>query len=535
MHGSDTDVSASPRRWWILVILCLNLVLVVAANSSVNVALPTMVAELNASQTQLQWIVDAYAIVFAGLLLPMGAIADRFGRKGTMQTGLVIYGLAALAASTANDATTVIAARAVMGVGAAAVMPSTLSILTNVFPPHERQRAISIWAGFAGAGAAIGPVASGWLLTHYWWGSVFLISTVIAAGALVIGFLIVPTSKDPEATPLDPVAGLLSTLGFATLLYGIIEGPERGWTDPLTIVSFACAAVGLVTFVLWERRRANPMLDMGFFSNPRFSVGASVIAFTFLSMFGMLFLLTQYLQFVKSYSPLEAGVAMLPMALTLVIVAPRSAPAIVRWGQRRVIGFGLLTVCAGLAILGVFISPDLNYWIVAACLVLVAAGVGMTTAPSTGLIMSSLPLRKAGVGSAVNDTTREVGGAVGVAVLGSIVGVLYRTGLGDAAAALPAQALDAARRSVGGALGVAAAMQGRMPEEAAALAASARKAFTDGLALALVIGAAVAAVAAAVVWHFLRGVDFGSHGHGEPLPAAAEAEAVAPTDRVTEA
>lgn len=517
------DVSASPRRWWILVILCLNLVLVVAANSSVNVALPTMVDELGASQTQLQWIVDAYAIVFAGLLLPMGAIADRFGRKGTMQTGLVIYGLAALWASGANDATTVIVARAFMGIGAAAVMPSTLSILTNVFPPHERQRAISIWAGFAGAGAAIGPVASGWLLTHYWWGSVFLISTVIAAGALVVGFLIVPTSKDPNSTPLDPLAGLLSTVGFATLLFGIIEGPERGWTDPLTLASFVTAVVGLTAFVLWERRRSDPMLDMRFFSNPRFSVGAAVIAFTFLSMFGMLFLLTQYLQFVKAYSPLKAGVAMLPMALTLVIVAPRSAPAIVRWGQRRVIGAGLLTVCAGLGLLGVSIVPDLNYWVIALCLMLVAAGVGMTTAPSTGLIMSSLPLRKAGVGSAVNDTTREVGGAVGVAVLGSIVGVLYRSGLGDAAAALPPQALEAARRSVGGALAVATGMQGQLPEKAAALATTARTAFTDGLALALTIGAVVAAIAAAVVWHFLRGVELDTSQARPGRPVEAEA------------
>lgn len=523
MPSAGEAPEASPRRWWILGILCLNLVLVVAANSSVNVALPTMVAELGASQTQLQWIVDAYAIIFAGLLLPMGAIADRFGRKGTMQAGLLIYGLAGLVASMAGNATTLIAARAVMGIGATAVMPSTLSILTNVFPPHERQRAISIWAGFAGAGAAIGPVASGWLLTHYWWGSVFLIPTVIAAMALLVGFVIVPTSKDPDSTPLDPVAGLLSTVGFAALLYGIIEGPDRGWTEPLTIASFACGAVGLVAFVLWERRRENPMLDMRFFSIPPFSVGASVIAFTFLSMFGMLFLLTQYLQFVKGYSPLKAGLAMLPMALTQLVVAPRSAAAIERWGQRRVIGSGLLAVCAGLALLGFFITPGLNYWVVAVCLVLVATGVGMTTAPSTGLIMSSLPLRKAGVGSAVNDTTREVGGAVGVAVLGSIVGVLYRSRVGEGMAALPAQAAEAARRSVGGALEVADTVRDSLPDQAAALASNARSAFTDGLALALTIGAVVAAVAAAVAWHFLRGVDL-SQPHltgGEAVDAEA--------------
>lgn len=518
---------ASSRRWWILAILCINLVLVVAANSSTNVALPTMVDELDASQTQLQWIVDAYAIVFAGLLLPMGAVADRFGRKGTMQAGLVIFGVAAYVASTANDATTVIGARAVMGIGAAAVMPSTLSILTNVFPPHERQRAISIWAGFAGAGAAIGPVASGWLLTHYWWGSVFLISTVIAAIALFAGFLIVPTSKSAHTTPLDPVAGILSTVGFATLLFAVIEGPERGWSDPTTLGAFAVAAVGLTAFVLWERRRRDPMLDMTFFKNPHFSVGSAVIAFTFLSMFGMLFLLTQYLQFVKAYSPLKAGVAMLPMALTLLVVAPRSAVAVARWGQRRVIGFGLLTVCAGLAILGFLITPGMAYWILAACLMLVAAGVAMTTAPSTGLIMSSLPLQKAGVGSAVNDTTREVGGAVGVAALGSIVGVLYRTGLHDALAQLPPQAAAAAERSVGGALLVARQVGAVMPDQAAALASTARTAFTDGLALALTVGAIVAVVAAAVTWHFLRNAGTVTHEGDTGIDATADSGAEA--------
>ena len=482
------------RRWKILAVLCLSLVLVVVGNSSLNVALPTLQRDLGATGTQLQWIVDAYAIVFAGLLLPSGALGDRFGRKGALQAGLVVYGLASLLATLANSPNQLIATRALMGLGAAFVMPATLSILANVFPPRERARAIAIWAGFSGAGAAIGPVLSGFLLEHFSWGSVFLVNVPIVIGALVAGAVLVPTSKDPNHGRLDPIGALMSVVALASLLYAIIEAPVNGWGSPGTIGGFAVFVTFAVGFVAWERRNPHPMLPMTFFANRRFSVGATTITLTFFAMFGLFFVLTQYLQFVLGFSPFQAGLATLPLAFMLVIFAPRSAGFVARFGQARVQAFGLTLVAIGLLVTA-SLTPTSSYGLVAVGLVIMGIGMACTTAPATNAIISSVPLAKSGVGSAVNDTTREVGGALGIAVIGSLVASAYRASMADKVTSLPVELAGQARDSVGGAFGAGKALGAAGTQ----LATEAKLAFTDAMGTALTVAAVVALVCAGIV------------------------------------
>jgi EmrB/QacA subfamily drug resistance transporter len=486
------------RRWQILAVLCLSLVLIVAGNSSLNVALPTIVRELGATQTQLQWIVDAYAIVFAAMLLPAGALGDRYGRKGALQAGLTVFGLAAFAASFAADPVQVIAARAVMGLGAAFVMPATLSLLATSFPPRERGRAIAIWAGFAGAGGVIGPLLSGLLLERFWWGAVFFINLPIVAIALLAGAGIVPTSRDEQHRPLDPVGGLLSVTGLALALFAVIEGPARGWLALPTIAAFLAGVGVLGAFGWWEHRSANPMLDLSWFGDRNFSVGAGTITLAFFSAFGVFFLVTQYFQFVLGYAPITAAVAQLPVAASLITVAPRSAGLAERFGPNRVVAGGLALVATGLALLALTATVDATYLAVLPSLVLFGCGIALTTAPSTALILSAMPTDRAGVGSAVNDTTRELGGSLGVAVLGSILASLYRAGL--PVAELPARVREIAVQSVGAALQVAE--QAPQPELGRQLADAARAAFVTGFRVAFVVAAAVAVAAAAMVAAF---------------------------------
>ena len=312
-----------------------------------QVELPTLVRELGATQTQLQWLVDAYALVFAGLLLPFGALGDRYGRKGALQVGLVVFALGAVLASGADGAGQVIALRALMGVGAALVMPATLSLLSSTFPPAERPRAIAIWAGFAGAGGAIGMLASGALLEQFWWGSIFLVNVPVVVLALAVGARILPTSRDRQRRPLDPVGSLTSVVGMGALLYAIIEGPSLGWTSVEVVVAAVVGLAGLGAFGWWERRVAHPMLDLSWFRDARFASGVATITLAFFAMFGVFFLLTQYLQFVLGYSALGAGFASLPMAVMMVVVSPRSAPLVARFGPRRTVTTGLLVMAAG--------------------------------------------------------------------------------------------------------------------------------------------------------------------------------------------
>jgi EmrB/QacA subfamily drug resistance transporter len=507
----------NPRRWLVLAVMCLSLLLIVMDNTIVNVALPTIRTDLGATTSQLQWIVDAYILVFAGLLLTMGSLGDRFGRRGALAAGLGVMAVASILSSLATSPDQLIAARAVMGVGGALVMPATLSIITNVFTiPRERAQAIAIWSATAGMAVAIGPVTGGWLLEHWWWGSVFLVNVPVVVVAVVAGQLVVPTSRDPEARPVDIPGALLSIAGLTSLVYAIIEGPD-GWTAPDVVGGFIAAAVLLGAFALWERRTAFPMLDISLFRNPRFSAASGAIALTFFAMFGAFFLFTQLLQSVMGYTPLQAGIRLLPMAATQLVVAPASAKLVERIGSKVVVAAGMLIAAVGM-LLTSQVTAGVSYPELAFCLVVLSAGFAMMMPSATEAIMGSVPPAKAGVGSAVNDTTRELGGAFGVAVLGSVVSSTYGSQMRDAVAGspLPATAVDAVSDQIGAAIEVARQIGG---EPGRLLADAASTAFVDGMSTALMIGAAVLAVGAALVVRFLP-----ARAHDDRPPAAVEDE-----------
>jgi len=491
---SDRDYE---RRWWTLGVLCISLVMIVMANASLNVALPTLAKDLDTGASGLQWIVDAYSLVFAGLLLTAGSLGDRYGRRLALNGGLIVFGAASFFAVLSSSAGAVIASRAVMGVGAAFVMPATLSILAHVFPPKERPRAIAIWAGFAGIGVAMGGVVSGALLEHFWWGSIFLINVVVVVIALVAGFFLIPKSREKIHAPLDPLGAVLSIAGLALLVYGIIEAPDKGWTSTQTIATFTAAVVILGGFVLWQLKAKEPMLDLRFFKNPRFTAATTAITLVFFAMFGSYFLFTQYLQFVHGYDPLSAGIRILPWALAYLVSATQSAKLVERFGQRFVVASGLTVAGLGIALLAVTSTVTSSYWWFALAVVVQALGMGMTTAPSTGAIMRSLPLHKAGVGSAVNDTTRELGGALGVAVLGSLVSSHFRSSMKGAVSGLP----ERASHSLADALQSAAASGGARGAEIAHVAKSS---FVDAFTSTLWVAAIVVVVASGLVAWLLR-------------------------------
>ena len=505
------------RRWWTLGVLCVSLVMIVVANASLNVALPTLGRDLNASSSSLQWIVDAYSLVFAGLLLTAGSLGDRYGRRLALNGGLIVFGVASGLAALSNSANGLIAARAVMGVGAAFIMPATLSVLAHVFPPDERPRAIAIWAGFAGVGVALGGVISGLLLEGFWWGSIFLINVLVVIVALVAGYFLIPSTHEKRHAPLDPIGALLSIVGLGTLVFGIIEAPDNGWLSATTIATFGVSIAVLVGFVVWELHAREPMLDLRFFRDPRFTAATAAITLVFFAMFGTFFLTAQYLQSVRGYSPLSAGVRILPWALAYMLSATQSAKLVERFGQRRVVSSGLLVVGVGLAVLA---QSDLHssYVVFATGLVIMALGMGITTAPSTGAIMRALPLHKAGVGSAVNDTTRELGGALGVAVLGSLVSSRFHSSIDGAVPGVPASAT----RSLGDALQHSATLSSG---QGARLAEAARDAYVHAFDTTVLVAMVVVVIAAGLVSWLLR----------PQAPAVADAEADEAAPAVLEA
>ena len=424
LPGHHVDARVYRRRWKTLGVLSLSLLIIGLDNTVLNVALPTLQTHFAASGSTLQWIVDAYLLAFAGVLLTMGTLGDRFGRKRALQAGLVVFGVASVLAAFAQDATQLIALRAVMGIGGAMIMPATLSVIMDVFPREERGKAIGIWSAIAGVGIGLGPFVGGLLLEWFSWSSVFWLNVPIVVAALVAGFAWVPESRDPRPGAFDLPGAVLSIATLVTLVYGIIEASPRGWTDPLVLGCFGAAALLGAAFVLWERWVADPMLPLGFFRDPRFTVASVGVGLVFFAMMGSVFAFTQFLQFAHGFSALEAGAAMLPLALGLVIGSGASNRLATRFGRRRVIAGGLLGVAA---VLGTSLAwtPEMAPVLLGLVTLGLALSMGAAMAPATDSVMSAVPEAKAGVGSAMSDVTRQVGGALGVAVIGSIIGTAY--------------------------------------------------------------------------------------------------------------
>jgi EmrB/QacA subfamily drug resistance transporter len=504
-------VPSRDRRWWTLSVLCLSLIIVTLDNTILNVALPTLVHDLHASDRQLQWVVDSYVLVFAGLLLTAGSIGDRYGRRGTLTIGLWIFAVGSTLSALAGTAGQLTATRAVMGLGAAFVFPATLSILTNVFTdPAERAKAIAVWAGTAGIGIALGPVAGGFLLEHFYWGSIFLVNLPIVALALVGGRLFVPTSRDPDAGRLDLVGAALSLIGLGSVVYSIIQAPARGWTDGLILGGFALGAAALAAFVAWERSVAEPLLDLSVFRNPRFTASSLAISFVYFCLFGTYFILTQHLQFLLGYSPLKAGLAVVPFAAVLMPVTNLTPRLVRRFGARNVVSTGLVVAALALA-LRARSTVDTGYGSLLVFAMVFAVGMGLVIAPATASIMGSVPREKAGVGSAINDTTRQVGGALGVALLGSLFSSGYRSALdGNVDATLPASVVEPSRDSIGSALTIARGLPGT---DGGGLADAARHAFIHGADVTCWVAAGVALVGALIAFVALP--------RHQPAPAAA--------------
>jgi EmrB/QacA subfamily drug resistance transporter len=498
----DASTLTYQRRWWTLAVLCFSLLVIGVDNTILNVALPTLVGAVHASASQLQWIVDGYTLVFAGLLLTAGSLGDRFSRKRALSVGLVIFGVGSVLSAFAGSATMLIATRAIMGVGGALIMPATLSILTNTFTiPAERGKAIGIWAGVSGMGIAVGPIAGGWLLHHFWWGSVFLVNVPIVLTALIAGWYLIIDSKDPAAPRLDPIGAGLSIIGLTVLLWGLIEAPSHGWLSAPILAAYGIAAVALVAFATWEMHTDHPMLDVRIFQNPRFSAASSAITLVFFSMFGSFFLLTQYLQDVHGYSPLGAGLRIAPLAGVLFVAAPASS-TLVRWfGSKIVVAGGLGFAALGL-VLFAFLRVNSSYGAVLVALMMLGLGISLTMAPATESIMGSLPKEKAGVGSAVNDTTRQVGGALGVAVLGSVLSSGYASRIAGAVGnhSLTTSVAGAARDSVGGAINAGHQVGGQAGQ---ALVVAARQSFVGAMRPTMLIAAGVTLVGALIVLAFL--------------------------------
>lgn len=490
------------RRWWALAVMCMSLLIISLDNTILNVALPALVRDLDATTSELQWIVDGYTLVFAGLLLTTGSLGDRFGRKGALAIGLVVFCVGSFASALAGSAGALILTRSFMGIGAALIMPATLSLLTNVFrDPRERARAIGVWAAVAGAGGAFGPIVGGFLLEHFSWGSVFMINVPITLVALVAGRFLLPSSSDPHAPRLDLVGAALSVAGLVAVLWGIIEAPVKGWSDPMVIVPLIGGLVVLALFVVWELRCDHPMLDVRFFRNPRFSAANSAVTMIFFAMFGASFLITQYLQTVLGFSALDAGLRMFPMAAIMLVVAPMSPRLVERIGTKLVVGIGLLCAAAGLLVVSTVPVVD-GYPRLVLGMAVLAAGMGLVMAPATESIMGSLPPAKAGVGSAMNDTTRQMGGALGVAIIGSVLAGSYRPGVSSAltAAGVPADVVAAAQESVGSAVHVASTLPEALGETVTSVA---QTEFVAAFGGALVLAAAVLLAAAAIVFRFL--------------------------------
>jgi EmrB/QacA subfamily drug resistance transporter len=488
-------------RGLILVTLCLAALIVNLDTTIVNVALPSLVRQIGATTTGLQWVVDAYNLVFAALVLAAGSLSDRLGRKGMLLAGLAVFGASSLAGSFATSTGQLIAARAVMGLGAAMMFPSTLSLLTSTFTARrERAVAIGAWGASAGVGIALGPIAGGWLLGSFWWGSVFAFMAPVAAAVGLLVAWRVPTSRDPRTPPVDWRGFALSAAGMGLIVYGIIQAPSWGWASAATIGVLAAGAVVLTALVAAERRAASPMIDVSLFRNARFTAASGAVAIAFFALLGFIFLMTQYFQVVRGYSPLATGVRLLPVAASVGVASVVGTRLAVRIGNKVIVGGGMLAFCAALAWIATF-SEATSYGVIAASMVVLGVGMGFTQAPATEAIMGAVPRQKAGIASAVNGSTRLFGGTLGVAVIGSVAASLYTSRLSALLpAGLPGRAVTAAKGSVGGAAAAAQQLShAGLAGPGHRLADAAELAFMHSLTGACLVAAGVAAIGALLV------------------------------------
>jgi EmrB/QacA subfamily drug resistance transporter len=497
--------------------MCLALTIVVSSVAMLNVALRDIAVDLGSTQTQQLWIVDAYVLVLAALLLPAGALGDRYGRRSALLIGTLIFGVASLLAANATGSSALIAWRAIAGIGAAAIMPGTLSTITSVFPAEERARAVGVWAGFAGGGAILGILGAGAILEHFYWGSIFLVTTGLAALAFIVTLITVPNTQDPAHAHLDPLGSILSLAGIGALVLGVIEGPERGWTSLMTISALVVALASLVLFLLWEARTTRPLLDPCLFAERGFATGTAALAVLFLAMFGFFLILLQFLQLILGYSTLKSAVAILPIAVTMLPLSAIAATLSERYGQRNVGTLGLVLSAVSFLYVAT-LQASSSYIALLPGMLAIGAGVALAMTPATNAIVSSLPLAKQGVASAVNDTAREVGAALGIAVLGSAFNAGYRHAIDPIANQMPPGPAAAVRDSP--AAGYFTAQQ--IGAAADRLAEAVRDSFITGMRWSMLLAAGLLLLGALYVWMRAPQVLAADQDRPEGLPPASE-------------
>jgi EmrB/QacA subfamily drug resistance transporter len=490
----------------ILVALLLAAFAINLDTTMVNVALPSLVRELHATTTQLQWVVDAFNLAFAALLLTFGSLSDRFGRKGMLLAGLTVFGAASLAGGFTTSPGALIAARSVMGLGAAMTFPATLSLISNVFTQRrERARAIGLWGAIAGVAIALGPIVGGWLLESFSWTSIFIAMAPVAAVAIALVAASVPASKNRDAAPVDLAGLVLSAATMGLLVFTIIEAPDYGWTSGRSLLGFAVSAVLLAAFIGWERRVAHPMLDVRLFRNMRFSAASGAVTVAFFTLLGFIFLITQYFQFVKGYGPLSTGVHLLPVALAVGLGSVAGTQLAVRTGTKLIVTLGLVAMAAFYGWVAVSTTATLGYGVIAVQMVLYGLGMGLTSAPATESIMGAVSRRQAGVGSAVNDSTRLLGGTLGVAVIGSVFASVYGSRLtADLPAGLPRGVSAIAHQSLGAAYATAGQVTAAGHHALGqAIHTAATNAFLHGLSIGCLVAGGIAAAGAILAVWFL--------------------------------
>lgn len=525
MEVSATHPTGYEHRWRGLLFICISLIVIALDNTILNVAIPSISNTLGATISEIQWMIDAYVLVFAALLLTMGSVSDRIGRKKTLQIGLILFGIGSLAAALSTNTLMLIASRAFLGIGGATIMPATLSLVSSLFPPQERPQAIGVWVAVFGLGVGLGPVIGGLLVQHFPWNSVFFVNLPVIAVAVIGGALYLVESKDEHAHPPDIPGVILSIIGLFALVYGIIEAGFHGWTGANVLIAFTVAAVFIGAFVWWESRAPNAMLPMRFFRNRSFT-GANLMLtlFTF-SLFGSMFFMSQYFQTVQGVPAFEAGLRILPHAITMTFMSTRSPRIAARIGAKRTIALGALIAAGGMFYMSRVFHVETPYYLIAVGQVIMAIGLGLAFSPATATVMNSVPLANAGVGSAMNDTTRQVGGALGVAVLGTLATNVYLNGVATLRDVLPPELAQVVSNSI-----QAAHIAANSPQVPANLREmilnTSNHAFVDGMNTAMLISSMIMLGAFFVVLVVLPAqsspVDLVAEGipEGSPTPVA---------------